>query len=119
MPDEMLKKYQEDLKLGESRLNDLYVSYHKKGQKAHDNIKSLGNLLTVLRDADLLETTVAAWQNRTPGEAAELCRAADLLRVVGQEIFDSLDQDHSGSISFSELLVGLATILEGSNTEKM
>lgn len=112
----MVKAYEEQLHLGESRLNELYMAYNLQGKS---ELKSPAAVVKVLREAGLLQRVVSSWNNRPMQDVAELCANEELVVAVVKDIFDVLDQDHSGAVSFSELLTGIAVILEGSNTEKM
>jgi hypothetical protein len=118
MPADLLKQYQEQVHLGEERLQQLYRSYNDARGKAEE-IRTPHVMCDVLRGAGMLQQVVAAWQNVKLHEVDKLCTLPEMVDAIGVQIFNTLDQDHSESISFAELVTGVSIILEGSNTEKM
>jgi len=115
---EMVAQYKAQLNLSEKRLNDLYVAFNKNNN-AHKDISSPLEMTKMLKEAGMLEAVMAAWENKTTTEVAKVCSDIELVTGLVKDIFETLDQDHSGTVSFPELLTGISIILEGSNTEKM
>ena len=115
---EELERYQKQLKLTTTKIQEMYAVFREKGQG--QEVKSVGELVEIFKKTQVLETCLTRWSGAdiTRSQNWKVMREdKECMYLVFRQFFDAFDTDHSGTISFEELVVGLNFLTEGTKED--